>query len=167
MNFRRTIVLCLLLMGCRDEIKSNPVTNFDVNKYLGTWFEIVRTDNRFERGCRNVTAQYSLRHDGGIDVVNSCVTKGGNKVAHGRAYFKENANVGALKVTFFWPFYGNYNVVYISDDYQHALVDGGSKKYLWVLSREKSMKTEDLDMLIKKAEQNGFDVSHLVYTTQG
>jgi apolipoprotein D and lipocalin family protein len=173
MYMKILVILASILAACSvtscsgaDNILSAPVTNFDVDKYLGKWYEIARTDNRFEKGCTDVTANYSLRKDGGLSVVNKCFVKGKEKIATGRAYFKNEKNVSSLKVTFFWPFYGNYNVVYIDKDYQYAVVDGGSKDYLWILARQKTIDDKTLKMLLEKIKQNGFDSTSLIYTVQ-
>jgi len=161
------ILIFIFIVSCNktDKIKSVPVKNFDVNKYLGQWYEIARTDNKFEKGCTDVTANYSLREDGGLNVKNKCIVHGKEKVATGIAYFKNEKNIGSLKVKFFWPFYGNYNVVYLDDNYQYAVVDGGSKEYLWILSRTKSLDDKTLKILLEKIKQNGFDPNTLIYKT--
>lgn len=161
-----TLIISLLFSCTKaDSITSHPINNFDVNKYLGKWYEIARTDNRFEKNCTDVNANYSLRHDGGLNVVNKCFVNGKEKIAKGRAYFKKSKNIASLKVTFFWPFYGNYNVVYLDDSYQYAIVDGGSKEYLWILSRKKFVDHKTLTMLLEKINQNGFDPQTLIYTS--
>jgi apolipoprotein D and lipocalin family protein len=160
-------ILVLILLSAfnkTDKIQSIPVSNFNVNKYLGLWYEIARTDNRFEKGCTNVTANYSLRQDGGLNVVNKCLIKDKEKMATGKAYFKSENNIASLKVTFFWPFYGNYNVVYLDNDYRYAIVDGGSKEYVWILSRTKTIDGIMLNTLLEKIKQNGFNADALIYT---
>jgi apolipoprotein D and lipocalin family protein len=159
-----TLILFLLSACNADKIQSQPIENFDINKYLGKWYEIARTDNRFEKNCTHVTANYSLRKDGGVNVTNKCLRNGKEKTAKGIAYFKNEKNVGALKVTFFWPFFGNYNVSYIDNNYQYAIVDGGSKQYLWILSRTESLDDAKLKMLLEKIKHNGFDTESLIYT---
>ncbi len=159
------IIFSILVSSCTNaQITSKPINNFDVNKYLDKWYEIARTDNRFERGCTDVMANYSLRKDGGLNVVNKCLVSGKEKVATGRAYFKNERNIGSLRVTFFWPFYGNYNIVYLDDNYQYAIIDGGSSEYLWILSRSKTLDDTTLKMLLEKIKQNGFDPASLTYT---
>jgi apolipoprotein D and lipocalin family protein len=159
-----TTLILLLSSQATAHITSKPINNFDINKYLGQWYEIARTDNKFERNCTNVTANYSLRKNGVLNVVNKCILNNKEKVASGRAYFKESKNIAALKVTFFWPFYGNYNVVYLDDGYNYAIVHGGSKEYLWILSRTKNLDDTTLKMLLEKIKHNGFDPQTLIYT---
>ncbi len=161
------VIFSIFLMSFSrsQNIESNPVQNFNVTKYLGTWYEIARTDNRFEKGCKDAKADYSLREDGGLKIVNTCFVNGKEKVSKGKAYFKNSKNIGALKVTFFWPFYGSYNIVYLDENYQYAIVDGGSKNYLWILSRSKTIDEITLAMLIEKIKQNGFDPSTLMFVS--
>lgn len=146
--------------------KLNAVDGFEIQKYLGKWYEIARTDNRFERGCEDVIANYDLREDGKISVMNQCLVGGKVKVSKGVAYFREKNTVGKLKVSFFWPFYGDYNVVYVDGGYRYAIVDG-SDGYLWILAREKvvgDVKMKDLLDLVKK---NGVEEEDLIYTRHG
>ncbi len=165
----KVLPLLLFLFGCvgiPDNIE--PVRNFDVNRYLGTWYEIARLDHSFERGLERVYAEYSLRDDGGIKVVNrGFSTKSDTwKEAEGKAYFVADNNIGRLKVSFFGPFYGGYNIIELGEDYSYSLVCGPDKSYLWILSRtpemEESIKTE----LIKKAKLLGFDTDELIFVKQ-
>ena len=160
------IFLSIFLAACNksEKIQSNVVTNFDVNKYLGNWYEIARTDNRFEKGCTDVKANYSLREGDGLNVVNKCSVGDKEKIATGKAYFKNSSNIGALKVTFFWPFYGNYNITYLDEKYQYAIVDGGNADYLWILARKKSIDDMVLRILLDKIKQSGFEPNSLIYT---
>jgi apolipoprotein D and lipocalin family protein len=131
------------------------VSGFDLNRYLGTWYEIVRLDHRFERGLSNVTATYSLRDDGGVD--------GEWDEAEGKAYFVGDEDVGQLKVSFFGPFYGGYNIFDLDkDDYRYSMVAGPDRSYLWILSRTPEMEPELLQALIGKARDLGFDTDELI-----
>jgi apolipoprotein D and lipocalin family protein len=159
------LTICLL-SGCVS-IPSGlePVTSFEVDRYLGTWYEIVRLDHSFERGLSNVSAQYSLRDDGGIRVVNRGYDKesGEWKNIEGRGYFLGDKSVGSLKVAFFWPFYGGYHIITLDqDNYSHAMVVGPSRSYLWILSRERNLDPEVLTDLVEKARQWGFDTEKLL-----
>ncbi|HHH2121730.1 TPA: outer membrane lipoprotein Blc, partial [Yersinia enterocolitica] len=113
------------------------VDNFQLPRYLGTWYEIARLDHSFERGLDNVTANYSPRDDGGVKVIN----RGYNakkqqwQESIGKAYFIGSPQQASLKVSFFGPFYGGYNVIDLDDEYQHALIAGPNREYLWILSR--------------------------------
>ena len=145
------------------EIKLTPVQNFNVEKYTGKWYEIARTENRFEKGCSNVSANYSLNKDGTLRVVNKCFVNGREKIAKGIARFTGKSDVGALEVSFFRPFYGKYNVVYLDENYQNVIVDGGSEEYLWILSRQKNLNAKTLNFLIEKIKLSGVDVEKLIY----
>ena len=145
------------------EIKLTPVQNFNVQKYTGKWYEIARTQNRFEKDCSNVSANYSLNKDGTLRVANKCLRNGKNKNAVGKAHFVGNSTVGALKVTFFWPFQGSYNVFYVDEGYQNAIVGDGDKGYLWILSRQKNLDAKTLNFLIEKIKLSGVDVQKLIY----
>ena len=140
------------------------VDNFELEPYLGTWYEVARLDHRFERGLSNVTANYSMRDDGGVKVVNRGyrVDKGEWDEANGKAYFVDEPNVGRLKVSFFGPFYGGYNVVAL-DPERYSLVVGPDRSYLWILSRTPDLDKAVLDELVAKAESLGFATDELIY----
>jgi apolipoprotein D and lipocalin family protein len=164
------IFVCLVLVSCTG-IPANvePVKNFELNRYLGIWYEIARLDHAFERGLTNVSASYSLRDDGGITVVNRGFKADKNqwKEATGKAYFIADADIGRLKVSFFGPFYGGYNIIALDHaNYQYALVCGPDRSYLWILSRTKKMEPVILDRLISKAERLGFDTQRLIFVSQ-
>lgn len=145
--------------------KAKAVRNFDANKYLGTWYEIARFDYRFEKNMDNVTAQYSLKDNGNIKVFNSGhdYEKATWKSSTGEAKFRVNETVGALKVSFFKPFYAGYNVVAIDEEYQYALVAGRNLKYLWLLSRKKTIPETVKQSYLKLAEEIGYDTSKLIW----
>ncbi|HGN1934205.1 lipocalin family protein [Providencia rettgeri] len=151
----------LLLNGCSVKVPKDisPVEKFDLSRYLGEWHEVARIDNRFEKGLSKVSANYSLRDDGGVKVVN----RGWNseskkwKESIGKAYFVESSDTGALKVSFFRPFYGGYNIIKLDDNYQYSLVVGPNKDYLWVLSRTPTMPPELLNEYLSFASNHGFD----------
>ena len=167
---RLLTVLCLLLTGCvgmPENVK--PVDNFNLEKYLGTWYEIARLDHSFERGLTRVTATYSLRSDGGVKVVNRgySAEKQRWKEAIGKAYFVKNPDIGYLKVSFFGPFYGAYIVFELDHaHYQYSLVSGPDKSYLWILARTPTIKASTKDFLIAKAAALGFDTHKLIFVEQ-
>lgn len=141
------------------------VSPFDKEKYLGKWYEIARFDFRFERNLNNTTAEYSLNDDGTIKVVNKGYNyvKQKNTEATGKAKFVNSPNEARLKVSFFGPFYGGYNLIAIDDDYKYALVIGKNTDYLWLLSRETTM-PEDIKLsYLEKAQSLGCDLSKLVW----
>nr|WP_262927333.1 lipocalin family protein [Phytohalomonas tamaricis] len=154
-------------MGGHTDIPSGtaPIEKLDVERYLGTWYEIARLDHSFERGLSCVTATYEARADGGIKVINRGydTQKEEWDEAEGKAYFddKHKPN-GRLKVSFFGPFYGGYNILYLDESYRHALVAGPSHDYLWILSRTPTMAEADFTALVDFARDKGFDVDGLI-----
>lgn len=161
-----SFLLFLTLFSCKTIPKGvEAVQQFEKEKYLGKWYEIARFDFSFERNLNNTTATYTLNENGTIKVVN----RGYNyktkewKEATGKAKFVENDSVAKLKVSFFGPFYGGYNVIALDDEYKYALIAGGSLDYLWILARAKSI-PEDVkrDYLII-AKEYGFDTSQLIW----
>jgi len=157
----------ILLTGCvgiPEDVK--PVSNFKLERYLGKWYEIARLDHSFERGLSRVTANYSMRSDGGVKVLNRGYSAENTswKEAEGKAYFVENTDLGYLKVSFFGPFYGSYIIFNLDhENYQYSLVSGPDKSYLWILSRSPKINENTQSILIKKATELGFDTSKLIY----
>jgi apolipoprotein D and lipocalin family protein len=161
-----SIVMIFGLSSCRTiPQNATAVTSFDKAKYLGKWYEIARLDFKFERNLDNTTAEYSLNENGTIKVNNqgfNTVT-GEWKQAIGKAKFVGDENVAMLKVSFFGPFYGGYNVIAIDENYQYALVVGDSLKYLWILSRETTIPDDIKANYLKIAEKIGYDTSALLW----
>ncbi len=164
-----TIFLMILISACTGKPTGTKVVlNFELDKYLGTWYEIARLDHRFERGLQNVTANYSLREDGGVRVINRGFNIKTNEwdQAEGKAYLTGPPDVGRLKVSFFGPFYGGYNILELDfEDYQYALIAGPNRSYLWILSRTPDLPETVLKDLIKKARDMKFEVDKLIYVT--
>jgi apolipoprotein D and lipocalin family protein len=162
-----SIVLVILIMGCTgipENVK--PVDNFKLENYLGKWFEIARMDHSFERGLTQVTADYSLRDDGSVRVLNRGYSAKENlwKEVEGKAYFVKRSDQGYLKVSFFGPFYGSYIVFGLDqENYQYSLVCGPDKSYLWILARGPKIKEGIKDILMAKAAAAGFDTSKLIF----
>lgn len=160
-------LMAALLPGCTglpDGIE--PVAGFDLQRYLGTWYEIARLDHSFERGLSNVTARYSLRTDGGVQVINRGydAQRGNWREARGRAYLVGDPSVGRLKVSFFGPFYGGYNIIALDRrDYSYALVCGPNRRYLWILARTPQLNPTVLQALLHQARQLGFATDQLIY----
>ncbi len=165
----KLFALCLLLLtlgGCTGIPEGvRPVTGLQLDRYLGTWHEIARLDHSFERGLTDVSATYSRRPDGGVDVLNRGfdAAKGQWKEARGRAYFLDRPEVGSLKVSFFGPFYGGYHVFALDPDYRWALVAGYSHDYLWILARERELPPAALEDLLAKAHKAGFATEALIF----
>ncbi len=161
------LILGISLGGCLG-IPENmePVQGFELDRYLGTWYEIARMDHSFERGLSNVSAQYSQREGGGVTVVNRGYdeSKGSWNDAVGKAFFIGDSSVGQLKVSFFGPFYGAYNIVALDQEtYQWSLVVGPDTEYLWVLARSTSLEKTMLDQILSMARSNGFNTDELIF----
>ena len=161
------ILIAALLTGCTgipEGIKA--VDDFDTNRYLGTWYEVARLDHRYEKGLENITVTYTLREDGGIDVLNQGWDKKAGKLllAQGKAYFVEQTNKGRLKVSFFGPFYTGYNIIELDKkDYAYSMVTGRDRSSFWILSRTKKLPEATLQDLIDKAKLLGFSTDNLIF----
>ena len=151
-------------------IDKTVVKELDLNKYLGTWYEIARYNHRFERGLVGVTANYSIRKDGKIKVLNSGYKKsldGKFSQATGKAFVPDpELDPGKLKVSFFWNFYGDYFVLDLDENYQWAIVGSSSDKYLWILSRTPQLELDIYNELTDKIKSRGYDVSQLIKVEQ-
>ncbi|MBK1438463.1 lipocalin family protein [Parapedobacter sp. ISTM3] len=160
------LVAVVLLYSCASiPPNAEPVQHFEMDRYLGNWYEIARLDHKQERDLNNVTATYSLNESGTIRVRNSGYNyvKGKWESATGKAKFRDDQRIGALKVSFFGPFYSGYNVIALDKDYQYALVAGESLKYLWILSRTTAVPDSIRESYLQKAEQIGYDTSQLIW----
>lgn len=158
------------LYGCTVSVPKGiqPVTGFDAKRYMGTWYELARIEHSFEKGLTQVSAQYSLNDDGTVAVVNRGydASKKEWRQANGKARFLSDPGVAALKVSFFGPFYGGYNVVSLDDQYQTSLVIGNSLDYFWLLSRSKSIPEPQFRRLLEKAQSLGVDLSQVQVVPQ-
>ncbi len=166
------IVLLTACTGVPQDVET--IKSFDANQYLGTWYEIARLDHSFERDLENVTATYSLREDGGIKVINKGFNHKTNqwKEAEGKAYFIDPANAdktntGRLKVSFFGPFYGAYNIIELDQPYyNYVMLCGPDKSYFWILSRTPQLAYPIKQELISRAKALGFATENLIYPSQ-
>lgn len=167
----KTLMLSLLGIFALNSCATAPegavvIVPFNLEKYLGTWYEIARMDFRFERDLNNVTATYSLNKDGTVKVNNqgyNYLTKEW-KQAIGKAKLAGKPDEAKLKVSFFGPFYSPYNVIELDEEYKYALVVGKNLKYIWILSREKTIPEEIKQKYLQKAEKLGFNTSIFVWT---
>ena len=159
------ILLCAGCTGAPDGVQ--PVSGFELDRYLGTWYEIARLDHRFERGLTDVTATYSMRDDGGVKVVNRGYRSDEAEwdEAIGKAYFVGDADIGQLKVSFFGPFYGGYNIVELDQNYQYALVVGPNRDYLWILARSPKLDEAIVNALVERAESLEFATDELIFVS--
>ena len=166
------VVLSLGLVACKSPTPPKgvmPISRFDAGRYLGKWYEVARLENRFERGLEQVTATYGKRSDGGISVLNRGYdpAKARWKESEGRAYFTGAPSTAALKVSFFGPFYGGYNVIALDEDYRYALVSGPNRDYLWILSRTPQIPESVKQNYLAIARGLNFPVDKLVWVNQG
>ena len=158
-------ILALFMGGCVSVPSGlTPVTGFEADRYLGTWYEIARLDHVFERGLDNVTAEYAKLPDGAIAVINRGydARKQRWREAQGVARFRGAPTVASLRVMFFWPFAGGYHVIALDRGYRWAMVAGPSRKYLWVLSREPKLAPGVYDRLVRQAREAGFPADDLI-----
>lgn len=146
---------------------NSPVTDFNLSRYLGVWYEIARFDHRFERGLDNVMAEYLLRDDGKIEVINSGWKNGEYKVTEGKARQPDpETDPARLEVSFFLFFYSDYNVMMLDDSYTLALVGSKSPDYLWILSRTPDVNDNILGDMLEEAESRGYDTGKLIWVDQ-
>ena len=168
----RTTWLALVAMLCAGcgQIPDGmqAVDGFDAERYLGTWYEVARLDHSFERGLTRVTATYTARDDGGIDVLNRGydAEDGEWREARGRARFVGPRDVASLEVSFFGPFYGGYNVIDLDPGYTIAMVVGPNRDYLWILSRSPTPPPAEVERLVARARSLGFDTAELIHVSQ-
>ncbi len=162
----------LLFNSCKstDNINQTTIKHLDVDKYMGRWYEIARYQHHFEKDLEGVQAYYTLMDDGMIKVKNSGYkdSLGGKyKEIIGKARKKKGATAGELEVSFFWIFYSDYKILELdSVNYSYALVGSDSDKYLWILSRTPKMKPDDLDYLLSRIADRGYDIDALYWVNQ-
>ncbi|MFT5788149.1 MAG: apolipoprotein D and lipocalin family protein [Shewanella sp.] len=168
---RSWLVLSVFLFSACTSLPKGiePVSNFALPKYLGTWYEIARLDHSFERGLSRVTAEYQMKDDGGVKVTNRGFSEEDQswKDAEGKAYFVDSADIGHLKVSFFGPFYGAY-VVYELDKegYQYAFITSYNRDYLWFLSRTPEVSDALKQQFTEQAKQLGFAMEQIIWVKQ-
>lgn len=152
--------------GCTNQPLAT-VSELDLTRYSGQWYEIARLPNRFEADLKCITANYTLREDGKVDVINRGVNitdQSKTSEATGYAKMPDSEVPGVLKVTFFWPFFGDYYIIDLDPNYQWSLVGSPDRDYLWILARESQLDQSTVNSLVKKAQDAGFDTSKLIYT---
>jgi apolipoprotein D and lipocalin family protein len=172
---KKILFFLIILTACKQPAMTQPNQiirsdfPFELNKYLGTWYEVARFDHPFERGLQGVTATYSLKPDGKIKVLNQGYKnslKGKLSIAVGKAKLTNPKTPRNLLVSFFWIFYAPYNILEIDPDYQYALIGSNSYKYLWILSRTPQMDEKTYNMLLDKAKARGYDTRKLIKVLQ-
>ena len=158
--------IAAVLTGCETTSDIASVRDFEPERYMGTWYEIARLPQYFERDLDEVKAQYSLKDDGTIKVVNSGKRDDETKSITGTAKLKNpdaKPLTGELRVSFFWPFYADYRIIELAPDYSYAVVTAGSRDYFWVLARKPTMEKAQLDGILNRAKNQGFDLAELEY----
>lgn len=168
-RFRMTVVVLLLMMflaACvyhtgYSPIDRSTVSNFNLPKFMGRWYEVARFDHRFERGLHNVTADYRLQDDGSVEVVNQGDRGGVTHRSVGRA--KTTRQSGRLRVSFFWIFYSDYNVMEMADDGEWVLVGSRSPQFLWILSRTPTLSESTIDHIMKLADERGYNTDNFIF----
>lgn len=161
------VAVCVIKARSNDRIDRTPVDSLDLARYMGTWYEIARYDHRFERGLTGIEARYELLPNGRVDVVNCGVDMYTGKVrrVHGKAH--AGSVPGQLRVSFFWFFYADYNVLEVGEDYDWALVGSRSSKYLWILSRTPVLPSRTFNHILRLAERRGYPTGPLLFVGQG
>lgn len=158
-------LLCLAPYSCSGrKVDNSTVQSLDLFRYLGTWYEIARYDHVFERGLTHAKAQYAINRDGTVSVTNTGLKKGKFSTSRGNAKLTDTA--GLLRVSFFGPFYSDYRVMMLGEDYDYALVGSGNAKYLWILSRTPDLSDEVISKILKVASTRGYDTGKLIWVDQ-
>ncbi len=168
-NLLTTLFLGLCTTTFCQTIDNSTIITFDLDRYLGKWYEVARYDHAFERNLVGTTAEYSLRDDGMIKVLNSgylYTLDGKFKESVGKAKLNKNGKPGQLRVSFFGPFYSNYYILDLAPDYSYSVVGSSSPKYLWILSRTPQLKPEVQSKIVKGLQQRGYDTSKLIWVEQ-
>ncbi len=156
----------LLIYVTKEELETlEVVPHVELSRYLGKWYEVARLPARFEDGCSEVTATYGLSKDGSVSVLNECRKNGKVKRAKGRAKVVDKNTGAKLKVTFFWPFYGDYWIINLGKNYDYSVVGTPDRRYLWILSRTPQMDETLFSQLEAFAKSKGFDVQNLIRTS--
>lgn len=164
--FMATFAAASCSAGSDKTFDASTVASLDVERFMGRWYEIARYDHKFERDMTNVTATYTLQDDGKIQVLNEGMKDGVHKTAEGRAKQPDPGDPGKLKVSFFLWFYADYYVLELDPEYRYVLIGSSSDKYLWIMSREKTLPDGVLDELLANLEQRGYDTGKLIFVQQ-
>jgi apolipoprotein D and lipocalin family protein len=172
--FSLFLLLPLLFSGCAAKngtaMKPLETVNFvDLDRYVGQWYEIARYHHRFQEGCVGSKATYSLRDDGRINVLNQCYDKsfsGKLRTAKGKAWVVDTETNARLKVSFFWPFAGDYWIIDLGPDYEYAVIGHPNRKYLWILSRTPDMAEDVYQAILARLQKQEYDTAKLIRTAQ-
>ena len=160
-----TFIGLLAIMSCMAKgLDNSTVKTFDLQRFLGSWYEVARYDHWFERGMEKTKSTYKLREDGKLDVLNTGIKNGKPKESKGKV--KTTDTAGLLRISFFGPFYSDYRIMLIDANYQYALIGSGSDDYLWILSRKPKLTEEAKSIILKEAARRGYDTSKLIWVKQ-
>ncbi|MDE6692402.1 MAG: lipocalin family protein [Muribaculaceae bacterium] len=162
--FNLSALLCLLGKCSKPKVDNSVVNNFDLNVFLGNWYEIARFDHRFERGLQQTKANYTLLANGKVRVLNTGIKKGKHSEAKGIA--KQTGTPGLLRVSFWRPFFSDYRIMLLDSNYQYALVGSKSDDYLWILSRSPQISSEIKTLILSEARRRGYDTDKLIWVKQ-
>lgn len=168
------LALCVTMGGCPYAERATPdppetVPHVDLKRYIGVWYEIARYPHSFQEGCVGSRATYSLRDDGKITVLNECYVgslDGELRSAKGKAWIIDKASNAKLKVSFFWPFSGDYWIIDLGRDYEYAVIGHPKRTYLWILSRTKTMREEVYEEILSRLRKSHYDTAKLIKTPQ-
>ena len=164
-----TLFVVVSISSCSKSADLSTVSDVELERYAGTWYEIARLPNRFEKGLECVSATYTLKENGKIEVLNQGRKVGEENKAKdikGTAWVPDDTKPGQLKVRFFWPFAGDYYIIELDRDYRYALVGDPSRKFLWILARERSLDQAIIDSLLESAAAKGFDTEAVMKVNQ-
>lgn len=150
----------------KTEIDNHTVSQLDISRYMGTWYEIARYEHRFEKGMTHVTATYHIKPNGKIMVLNEGLKKGKHKQVIGKAYQPLATDPGKLKVSFFLWFYSDYYIMELDEDYQYAVIGSSTEKYLWILSRTKTLPDSIYSDLLQRIQKRGYDITDIIKVQQ-
>lgn len=166
---RGFLAVTMLLVACatNGQPKLDAVPQVDLNRYLGRWYEIASFPQRFQKGCTDSRAEYRILENGTVEVLNSCLKDGKVDTAKGKAWVVDATTNAKLKVSFFWPFRGDYWIIELGKDYEYAVVSAPSMNYLWVLSRTPKMDESRYQEIVGRLKDKGFDIAKLQRTPQG
>lgn len=171
MIYIKTLIFSIIMSICSglccsaQKVDNTPIsTPFELEKYLGSWYEIARYDHSFERGLSHCKAQYSLKDNGKVEVRNTGLKNGKDKLALGKA--KRTQTPTVLRVSFFGPFYSDYRILLLADDYSYALIGSKAAKYLWILSRTPKLAEDIRTKILAEATKRGYDVAKLIWVEQ-
>jgi len=159
--------LCACATAGPPQAPLDTVPRVDLAKYMGRWYEIASFPQRFQKGCTDSRADYRILPNGDVEVLNSCLRNGTVDKAKGKAWVADTTTNAKLKVSFFWPFRGDYWIIELGRGYEYAVVSAPSRKYLWILSRSQMMEEILYEKIVGRLKDRGFDVAMLKRTEQG